>query len=44
MTERSPLEIYNSTLVPMVIEQTEERHFFVYQFSGRGYYFRHGDV
>lgn len=89
MTERNPLEIYNSTLVPMVIEQTskgersfdifsrllkeriifltgevndevsslvcaqlllfgigksEERHFFVYQFSGRGYYFRHGDV
>ena len=24
MTERSPLEIYNSTLVPMVIEQTSK--------------------
>lgn len=32
MTERSPLEIYNSTLVPMVIEQTSkgERSFDIY--------------
>lgn len=32
MTERSPLEIYNSTLVPMVIEQTSkgERSFDIF--------------
>ncbi len=32
MTERNPLEIYNSTLVPMVIEQTSrgERSFDIY--------------
>ena len=32
MTERSPFEIYNSTLVPMVIEQTSkgERSFDIY--------------
>ena len=32
MTERSPLEIYNSTLVPMVVEQTSkgERSFDIF--------------
>ena len=38
MTERSPLEIYNSTLVPMVIEQTSkgERSFDIFFPSAEG--------